>query len=81
MKNETKTLEEALRESREKRREFLKREMEINKRNRRKEKILTTIIALFIIVTTILLLNFIGNQYMNDCISYGHNQFYCERGM
>lgn len=76
-----KTLEEALKESREKRREFLKKEIERNKKQKRKDTILTIIIALFMIIMTINCLKNINDKYMNDCMNNGHSQLYCERGM
>lgn len=76
-----KTLEEALKESRENKRKFIKEQIERQKKEEKKETILVVIISLFILTLTISCLVNLNNKDMNNCISAGHSQEYCERGL
>lgn len=76
-----KTLEEALKESRENKRKFIKEQIERQKKEEKKETILVVIISLFILTLTISCLVNLNKKDMNNCISAGHSQEYCERGL
>ncbi len=75
------TMEEALKNSREKRRAYIKEQIRLQKKEERKEKILAIIIGTFIIISTLLLLNNVNDDFMNDCMEAGHSASYCERGL
>ena len=74
------TLQEAMKESRENRRQFLKEQIERQKRQEQKEIITAIVIGLFILTLTISCL-FMNNKDMENCINAGHSSEYCERGM
>lgn len=75
------TYEEALRSNREKKRAYIKEQIRLQKRKERKETILATIIGIFILVTTVLLLDKMNNNFMTRCTAAGHSVSYCERGL
>lgn len=78
---ETKTLEEILKENKERRRKFIQQEMKKKKQEEVKETILALFIGTFIVAISLVLLNNLGKKEMNDCMSAGHSQMYCERGL
>jgi len=75
------TLQEAMKESRENRRQFLKEQIERQKRQEQKEIITAIVIGLFILTLTISCLFSMNNKDMENCINAGHSSEYCERGM
>lgn len=75
------TLQEAMKESRENRRKFLKEQIERQKRQEQKETIAVIVIGLFILFLTISCLVSLNNKDMERCISAGHSSEYCEKGM
>lgn len=76
-----KTLQEVLKENKENFRKKLELQREKDKKEQIKENILFLLIAFFIMIITIVNLININNNFMNDCMSAGHSQQYCERGL
>lgn len=75
------TLQEAMKESRENRRRFLKEQIERQKKQEKKETITAIVIGLFILTLTISCLVNLNNKDMERCISAGHSSEYCEKGI
>lgn len=76
-----KTFEEVLKENQEKMRTKRKEEIKRMKREKTKETILTIFIGLFIVSTTLFILNNLDNKMIEDCMNAGHSQYYCEKGI
>lgn len=78
---ETKTMQEVIKENYEKTRlEKIKRN-EQAKKELKKEKILTFVIAVFILAMTVMWLRNINNKMISNCTDLGYSIEYCERGI
>lgn len=77
MKNE-KTLQEVLKENKERTAKFLKQQMILQKKQQKKEIILTTFIILGIITITSLCLINMNRNNIQKCINAGNNKNFCE---
>lgn len=76
-----KTFEEVLKENQEKMRNKKREEIKIIKKERTKETILTIFIGVFIVSTTLFILEKLDNKTIEDCTNAGHSQYYCEKGI
>lgn len=75
------TMEEAFRDSRERRRAYLEAQMKFEKKRKTKETILFGFIATAIIVMMTMLIGYMNQCSLNDCMSAGHSKNYCEKGL
>jgi hypothetical protein len=62
-------------------REQRAREMKAQKKQEKLENVLVTIIGLFIITVTLLLLSIQGQQAIQKCIDAGNTRTFCEKGL
>lgn len=81
MEKEIKTLQDALKESRENRKKFIQEQMERQKKQEKKETILAIIIGLFILVLTMCLLHSMNENDLKRCIASGNSENYCISGL
>lgn len=79
--NNEKTLQEILKENKERRRKFIQQEIKREHKEKIIETVLTLFVGIFIIAITFILLNDLSKNEINDCISIGYSQTYCERGL
>lgn len=76
-----KTLREALKESRENRRKFLKEQMEIARKKEKENTIVCIMICISIIIFVFLSLFQLNSKEIKNCINAGNTIEACERGL
>lgn len=76
-----KSLQEVLRENKEREQQRKREEIKRLKREQKKETILAIVIGSFIFIATAMLLSKMNNDFVSDCKKAGHTQSYCERGL
>lgn len=75
------TMQEAFRDSRERRRAYLEAQMKLQKKQQLKENILFGFVATAIIVMMVMLIGYMNKESLNDCMSAGHSESYCMKGL
>lgn len=76
-----KSLQEVLNENKMRTQQRKIEEIKRLKREQRKEIILTSLIALFILVVSTMLMYTTDKDFVNDCMEAGHTKSYCEKCM
>lgn len=75
------TLKEALKESRENRRKFIKEQIEREKKKQKQDTIATILICISILIFTILSLFNLNSRDIKNCVNAGNSVEVCERGL
>ena len=81
MENKIKTLEEALKESRESKRIFIKEQKEIQKKKETQNLIIVSFIGISIFIFMTLCLFSLNNSDIENCVKAGNSIKICERNM
>lgn len=81
MENKIKTLEEALKESRESKRIFIKEQKEIQKKKEKQNLIIVSFIGISIFIFMTLCLFSLNNSDIENCVKAGNSTEICERNM
>ena len=81
MENKIKTLEEALKESRESKRIFIKEQKEIQKKKEKQNLIIVSFIGISIFIFMTLCLFSLNNSDIENCVKAGNSIKICERNM